>query len=208
MRDHNEERQHKLPDSNRRRLLGNAAWLGVAGVGAGLIGCKQESAATAPAGTAALATNAAQAAGAHEIKPGQLDRYYGLWSGGHSGEVRVVGLPSGREIKRIPVFNRDAMKGFHGIFPDKRDPVDAGKDFTTRVFCGAEFAIPLPNIGKDNDPKNYGSLLTCVDADTMRVRWQVRIDGNCDWVWDRCTPPSTVAAMRSRRCSSTARSSR
>ena len=37
------------------------------------------------------------------------------------------------------------VQGFHGIFPDKADPVDAAINYTTRVFCGGEFSIPLPN---------------------------------------------------------------
>ena len=73
------------------------------------------------------------------------------------------------------------VQGFHGIFPDKADPVDPAINYTTRVFCGAEFSIPLPNDGTDaNTPEKYRSLFTCVDAETMEVRWQVLIDGNCD----------------------------
>jgi len=73
------------------------------------------------------------------------------------------------------------VQGFHGIFPDKRDPLDPAINYTTRVFCGAEFQVPLPNAAADLDkPEKYRSMFTCVDAERMEVRWQVLIDGNCD----------------------------
>ena len=75
------------------------------------------------------------------------------------------------------------VQGFHGVFPDKRDPVDAAINHTTRVFCGGEFSIPLDNNGKNMDATaDYRSVFSCVDAETMEVRWQVLIDGNCDLV--------------------------
>ena len=191
------------------------------------------------------------------LKPGELDSYYGIWSSGHTGDMRVLGMPSGRELLRIPCFVPDPLvgwgitneskkimgtkangevrytvadthhthgsykdgnydgryawindkinariarvrldyficdkitdlpnvQGFHGIFSDKRDPVDPAINYTTRVFCGGEFGIPLPNDGKDvNTPEKYRSLFTCVDAESMDVRWQVLLDGNCDLV--------------------------
>jgi nitrous-oxide reductase len=245
------------PQESRRRFLGKGAMLGLAGAGVSMLsGCKEDSA-KAPASASAAATAASSTGGGHEVAPGQLDDYYLFSSGGHSGEARIIGIPSGRTLKRIPVFNVDPMvgwgitneskaiigtnpdgslkyltgdthhvhgsykdgtydgrwlfvndkinsrvarirmdtmecdkitqlpnvAGFHGIFPDKRDPVDPKINYTTRVFCGAEFHIPLPNDGHDlDDPSKWGALFSCVDAETMEVRWQVRVDGNMDLV--------------------------
>ena len=251
-------------DPGRRRFLNTTSLAGLAGAGlaVGLAGCNEPAKTAAPAAGASAAAGGASAAGAvdyakYEVPPGQLDTYYSFSSGGHSGEVRIYGLPSGRLFKRIPVFNIDCLvgwgitneskkimgthpdgslkyytgdthhvhpsytdgtyngkylwvndkihgrvarvrldtmecdkiteipnvQGFHGIFPDKRDPVDAKVNYTTRVFCGCEFHIPQPNDGRDlNDPKKYFCLFSCVDAETMEVRYQVKVDGNMDLI--------------------------
>ena len=238
----------------RRGFINTAAVAGLAGI----VGCTDKAkTVAAPLASDVAASGHSAAANATHLKPGELDTYYGLWSGGHTGDMRVLGMPSGRELNRIPCFVPDALvgwgitneskkimgtkadgslrytvadshhthasykdgnydgryawindkinsriarirldyfvcdkitelpnvQGFHGIFPDKADPVDANINYTTRVFCGAEFSIPLPNSGGDLDkPEKYRSLFSCVDAESMQVRWQVVIDGNCDLV--------------------------
>lgn len=47
---------------------------------------------------------AAGGAGVTYVAPGELDEYYMFYSGGHSGNVYVAGVPSMRHISTIPVF--------------------------------------------------------------------------------------------------------
>ncbi|MDR2219849.1 MAG: nitrous-oxide reductase [Methylobacillus sp.] len=252
--------QENPQDESRRNFLGTTAMVTLAGAGMvmGLSACKKEDGSSSSAGSAAGAGAGREAhAGEFEVPPGKLDQYYIFSSAGHNGEVRVYGLPSGRTIKRIPVFNIDPMvgwgitneskaimgtkadgslkyitgdthhvhgsykdgtydskylwvndklnnrlarirmdymecdkitdipnvQGFHGIFPDKCDPVDAAINYTTRVFCGCEFHIPQPDDGRDvDDPAKWYTVFTCIDAESMEVRWQVKVDGNMDLV--------------------------
>jgi nitrous-oxide reductase len=224
-----------------RRVLGRTA---LAAGGAGVAGA---------AGLLKFA-HEARAAQSAEVQPGDLDEYYSFSSSGQTGEVRIVGLPSGRELMRIPVFNRCSASGWgqtneslkiltEGLLPetkkflatrggtylngdlhhphmsftdgsyifvndkancrigrircdvmkcDKIIEIPNASDIhglrlqkfprTGYVFANSEHIIPIPNDGKvlDDPKKNYWSVYTAVDGDTMKVAWQVLVDGNLD----------------------------
>jgi nitrous-oxide reductase len=46
------------------------------------------------------------------VAPGEKDEYYLFYSGGHSGQVYVAGLPSMRHISTIPVFAKYPATGY------------------------------------------------------------------------------------------------
>ena len=236
---------------SRRGLLGSTAK--VAG-GAGLIG------AAGGIGASGLvrSAQAEESKNSAEVRPGDLDEYYGFSSSGQTGEVRIIGMPSMRELMRIPVFNRCSATGWgltnesrkiltEGLLPrtkeflasrggvflngdahhphmsftggtydgryifindkancrvarircdvmktDKIIEVPNASDIhgmrpqkyprTGYIFANSEHIIPIPNDGKvlDDPQKNYWAVFTAIDGDTMKVAWQVLVDGNLD----------------------------
>jgi hypothetical protein len=54
----------------------------------------------------------AEAALATYTPPGAHDPYYLIASGGHSGQVHVVGVPSMQLLKTIPLFSPDSWSGY------------------------------------------------------------------------------------------------
>ena len=137
----NENTETLLPqDQGRRNFLSTTAVASLAGVGLsmGLAGCNRGADATAPAGGASAAGGAVASAidyDKYEVHPGVLDAYYGISSGGHSGEVRVLGLPSGRELKRIPVFNYDCLVGW-GITNESKAIIGTKRDGSLNFTTG------------------------------------------------------------------------
>ncbi|MFT5521442.1 MAG: nitrous-oxide reductase [Enterobacterales bacterium] len=109
---------------SRRGFLGAGAAgaAGVAGLGLGVM---------TPSEFAQAADDARAAAMHHNIGPGEIDEYYGFWSGGHSGEVRILGLPSMRELMRIPVFNIDSATGW-GLTNESKHI----KGDSAHILCG------------------------------------------------------------------------
>ncbi len=239
------EQHTEKPGLSRRNFLGTAAVSGAAG----LVG-----------GSHLPATAKDKKSGSQKahIEPGELDEYYAFNSSGQSGEVRVLGLPSMRELLRIPVFNmcsatgwghtnesrriltegltpetRKYVESIGGVFPngDAHHPhmsfTDATYDGryvfindkannrvarircdvmktdkiieipnasgihglrpqryprTGYVFANGEHIVPLPNDGgtMDNPKDNFWAIYSAIDGDTMKVAWQVLVDGNLD----------------------------
>lgn len=114
----------------RRGMLGAAATGGVF-------------AASGLSATLASSTSV-QAAGKSALAPGELDEYYGFWSSGQTGELRILGVPSMREFMRVPVFNRCSATGW-GQTNESLKVLTEGLLPETKAFLAAQGKVTYDN---------------------------------------------------------------
>ena len=103
-----DDRSDKMKVDRRSLMSGTARIAALAGAGGAVAGAAGLAVAPSLLPKEAIAQDGQKAA----LEPGELDDYYGFWSSGQAGEVRILGVPSMRELMRIPVFNRCSATGW------------------------------------------------------------------------------------------------
>lgn len=162
---------------SRRDILGGGVALStLAATGAG-------AAAIGTAAGVALAPKTVQAATSDEssVPPGKLDEYVGFWSSGQSGEVRILGLPSMRELVRIPVFNRCSATGWgqtneslkimtEGLTPRTRERL---AKLGLKTFLNGDAHHPRPSVTDGSYDGRYVFINDKANTRLARIRLDI-----------------------------------
>lgn len=100
-----------------------------------------------------LSGQQAEAALSTFVPPGKYDDYFMFSSGGHSGQIHVVGVPSMRLLKTIPVFTSESWSGY-GFGSDLSEKVldqGADPDKSNKLNWGDSHHPALSEKGGDYD---------------------------------------------------------
>ena len=136
-------------------------------------------------GTAGL-TLAPKSAAAEEtsevnVPPGKLDEYIGFWSSGQTGEIRILGVPSMRELMRIPVFNRCSATGWgqtneslkimsEGLLPATRERL---AKLGMKTFLNGDCHHPRPSVTNGSYDGRYVFINDKANTRLARIRLDV-----------------------------------
>jgi nitrous-oxide reductase len=143
------------PQVSRRAALGMLAGGLVAGAAGARLGFSSSGGGdvSGTQGDLQLTSDEARAALKTYVPGGKFDEYFIFASGGHSGQMLVIGVPSMRLLKVIPVFTPDAWQGY-GYGTDVGDAILEGgfdPEKSNPVYWGDTHHPALSETGGDYD---------------------------------------------------------